>query len=150
MSLQSLLSKIWNEIKQLFASIPADLKTAVHVGVLVTENMKKFIDSPAADILTALIPGDIDDKVKYALRDKLPLILSELRLAHECKDINDPIQLTNCAVRTLQSMDDSIKSSFLHTISILITEVVSDGKLSWSDGVYLSEWYYQHKYKAGN
>jgi hypothetical protein len=52
MSLQTFLSKIWNEIKNLFAGIPAELKTAIHIGVIVTENIKNFVDSPAADVLT--------------------------------------------------------------------------------------------------
>ncbi len=47
-----------------------------------------------------------------------------------------------------KSLDGDIKSSFLHTISILVAEAAADGKLTWSDGVYLLEWYYQHKYKS--
>ena len=40
MSLTSLLTKIWDEIKSLFEGIPAELKTAIHIGVIVTENIK--------------------------------------------------------------------------------------------------------------
>ena len=53
MSLSSFLSKIWSQIKALFDGIPAELKTAIHIGVEVTEKIKTFVDSPAADILTA-------------------------------------------------------------------------------------------------
>lgn len=148
MSLKSFLAKIWNGIKNLFAGIPAEIKTAIHIGVIVTENIKTVVDSPAADIFTALIPGDVDDRVKNLLRSKLPLILSELKLADNCQNITDPAQLISCALNTLQGLDKSIKNSFLHTISILLAGVIADGKLTWSDGVYLSEWYYQHKYKA--
>ncbi len=148
MSLKSFLTKIWKEIKNLFAGIPAELKTAIHIGVTVAENIKTFVNSPTADIITALIPGDIDDSIKNILRSKLPLILSELKLAEACQNINDPAQLTTCAVNTLQSLEGDIKSSFLHTISILVAEVTADGQLTWSDGVYLLEWYYKHKYKT--
>jgi hypothetical protein len=48
----------------------------------------------------------------------------------------------------LQALDGDISSSFLHSLSVLVAEVASDGKLTWSDGVYLLEWYYQHEYKA--
>ncbi|MES2428929.1 MAG: hypothetical protein V4560_18255 [Bacteroidota bacterium] len=148
MSLQTFLAKIWNGIKKLFTSIPTELKTAIHIGVMVTENIKSFIDSPTVDILTAIIPGDVDDRIKDILRSKLPLILSELKLADSCSEITDPAQLTNCAIKLIQSLDGDIKRSFLHTISILVAEAAADGKLSWSDGVYLLEWYYQHKYKS--
>jgi len=148
MSLQSFLSKIWNQIKALFDGIPADMKTAIHIGVEVTENVKTFIDSPAADILTAIIPGDIDDEVKNLLRAKLPTILTELKLADSCGQLTDPAEITKCAVRVLQSLDSDVKSAFLHNLSILVAQVAADGKLTWSDGVYILEWYYTHKFKV--
>ena len=136
MSLQTFLSKIWNEIKNLFAGIPAELKIAIHLGVTITENIKNFVDSPAADILTALIPGDIDDELKSLLRSKLPVILTELKLADSCSGLSDPIEITNCAVKVLQGLDTDIKSAFLHNLAIFIAETASDGKLTWGDGVY--------------
>jgi hypothetical protein len=148
MSLQTFLSKIWNQVKALFDGIPAELKIAIHVGVIVTENIKNFVDSPAADVLTELIPGDVDDKIKNWLRAKLPAILTELKLADSCSSLTDPNEITACAVKVLQELDGNIKSAFLHNLSILIAQVAADGKLTWSDGVYVLQWYYQHEYKA--
>ena len=148
MSLQTFLTKIWNGIKALFDGIPAELKTAIHIGVEVTESIKTFVDSPAADILTAIISGNIDDEVKSWLRAKLPTILSELKLADSCGQLTDRAEITKCAVQVLQSLDKNIQNAFLHNLSILVAEVASDGKLTWSDGVYLLEWYYQHEFKA--
>ncbi|MBS1519623.1 MAG: hypothetical protein JST50_01400 [Bacteroidetes bacterium] len=148
MSLQSFLSKIWNQIKALFDGIPAELKTAIHIGVEVTEGIKTFVDSPAADILTAIIPGDIDDEVKNWLRAKLPAILTELKLADSCGQLTDPSEITKCAVQVLQGLDGDVKSAFLHNLSILVAQVAADGKLTWSDGVYILQWYYEHEFKA--
>jgi hypothetical protein len=148
MSLQSFLSKIWHQVKALFESIPAELKIAIHIGVAVTENIKNFVDSPATDILTAIIPGDADDQVKSWLRAQLPTILAELKLADSCDSLTDKGAIMACAIKVLQNLDGDIKSAFLHNLSILVAQVASDGKLSWSDGVYILEWYYQHQYKA--
>ena len=148
MSLQSFLTKIWNEIKSLFDGIPSDLKVAIHIGVSVTGAVKGFVDSPEADILTALIPGDVDDKIKDLLRAKLPIILGELKLADSCGSLTDPAEITACAVKVLQGLDGDIKSAFLHNLSILVAQVAADGKLAWSDGVYILEWYYQHNFKS--
>jgi len=150
MSLKTFLNKIWNDISNLFSDIPADLKNAIHIGVVVTENIKNFVDSPMADVLTAIIPGTADDELKDLLRAKLPAILTELKLADSCGGLTDPQQITQCAIKVLQGMDGDIKSAFLHNLSILIAQVAADGKLSWSDGVYVLEWYYQHQYKAAN
>ena len=148
MSLQTILSKIWAEIKNLFTGISPELKAAIHIGVVVTENIKNFVDSPAADVITAIIPGEIDDHVKEWLRAKLPAILTELKLADSCSGLTDPSQITACAISVLQGLDEDIKDAFLHDISILVAKVAADGQLSWSDGVYLLQWYYQHNYKT--
>ncbi len=147
MFFKSFLSKLWNSIKSLFGSFPADLKDAIHIGAVVTENIKNFVESPAADILTALIPGTIDDAMKTILRAKLPNLLISLKLADNCGSLSDPAEITACAIKVLQSMEGDIKSAFLHNLSVLVAQAAADGKLSWSDGVYLLEWYYQNKYK---
>jgi hypothetical protein len=148
MSLKTFLSKIWSEIKSLFDGIPSELKVAIHIGVVVTENIKNFVDSPTADILTALIPGDVDDAIKDLLRAKLPAILTELKLADSCGSLTDQAEITKCAVTVLQGLDGDLKSAFLHNLSILVAEVASDGKLTWGDGVTILEWYYQHEFKT--
>jgi hypothetical protein len=148
MSLKTFINKIWGDIKSLFEAIPQEMKTAIHIGVLVTENIKNFVDSPAADILTAIIPGDIDDEIKNWLRAKLPTILTELKLADSCGSLTDPLQITACAVKVLQGLDGDVKSAFLHNLSIFIAQVASGGQLTWSDGVSILEWYYQNEYKA--
>ncbi|MBS1532896.1 MAG: hypothetical protein JSU01_21510 [Bacteroidetes bacterium] len=148
MSLQSFLAKIWAEIKSLFQGIPAELKTAIHIGVVVTENIKNFVDSPAADVLTAIIPGDIDDEIKNWLRAKLPAILTELKLADSCASLTDPAAIMACAVKVLQGLDADVQSPFFHSLSVLVAQVAADGKLTWSDGVYLLQWYYDHEYQS--
>lgn len=149
MSLKSFINKLWTEIKNFFDGIPTELKTAIHIGVVVTEGLKTFVDSPAADVLTTIIPGNIDDDLKYLLRVKLPKILTELKLADSCGGLTDPSLITECAVKVLQGLDGDISSAFLHSLSILIAQVVAgDGKLKWSDAVYVLEWYYQNDYKA--
>jgi len=131
MSLKSFLSKIWAEVKSLFDGIPAELKNAISIGVVITEGIKTFVDSPAADVLTVIIPGTLDDDLKTLLRAKLPEILTELKLADSCSGLTDPSQ-----------------SSFLHSLSILIAQVAADGKLTWSDGVYILQWHYQHEFQT--
>ena len=110
--------------------------------------MKKFADSPASDVLTAIIPGDIDDKIKEVLRAKLPVILTELKLADTCAGLTNPADITSCAIKVLQGIEGDTQSAFLHNLSILVAGVAADGKLSWSDGVYLLQWYYEHEFKT--
>ena len=148
MSLQSFLTKLWSEIKSMFDGIPSELKVAIHIGVAVTEAVKTFVDSPAADVLTAIIPGDLDDELKDLLRAKLPGILAELKLADSCSGLTDPSQITACAIKVLQGIDGDVSSAFLLNLYLLVAQVAADGKLTWSDGVYILEWYYQNEFKT--
>lgn len=151
MSLKSVLAKIINHIESIFDKIRPDLKRAIHVAVNLVENIKGFVDSPAADVLTAIIPGDLDDKIKKKLREELPKILIRLKLAENCSFYSGGTnynEIVKCAIKTIQSMDGDIKSAYLHNISILIAQIAADGRLTWSDGVYFLQWYYERKYKA--
>lgn len=150
MSIKSFLTKLWGTIKSLFNSFPDKLKAAVNIGIIITENIKAIIESPVTDILTAIIPGEIDDKIKQALRAGIPIILTDLKLVGRCNDLTDPQEITKCAVETLKTLDGDIKNAFLHNLSVLIAQVAADGKLSWSDGVCILEWYYQNKFKTTN
>jgi len=148
MSLKTFLTKIWAGVESLFDGFPAELKTAIHIGVIVTENIKTFVDSPAADVLTAIIPGDIDDDIKNWLRAKLPEVLAELKLADSCSGLTDPQQITACAIKVLQGLSGDVQSSFLHSLSIFIAQIASNGALTWADGVTIMQWYYQNVYKT--
>ena len=148
MSLKTIITRIWDEVASLFDGFPAEMKTAIHIGVAVTQNIKAFVDSPAADVLAAIIPDDIGEDVKGWLREKLPTILAELKLADSCSGLTDPQQITACAIKVLQGLDGDIKSAFLHSLSIFIAQVASNGQLTWSDGVSILEWYYQNEFKT--
>jgi hypothetical protein len=145
MSVGKFLAHIWDAIKHLFDGLPAEFKAAIDIGVTVTEKVKTFIDNPEVDVFTAIIPGTIDDAIVAKLRDALPKILIELKLAQNCAQLTDPTEIVKCAILELQSIEGDFKSAFLHDLSILIAQVAADGKLDWKDGAAVLEWYYQHK-----
>lgn len=71
--MKALLLKIKLFIMKLFASV----ETFIPIGIEVVNKLKIFIDSPTADIITAIIPGTVDDNVKIWLRAWLPIILGK-------------------------------------------------------------------------
>ena len=145
MSLKKFFQKIWNAIEDFFQGLLPELKEAIHIGVAVVEKMKEFMATPVPDIITAIIPGDLDDAIKVKLREMLPKIFINLRLAQECSELTDPDEIVACGLRTLNSIEGDFKSAFLHDLSILIAQVAADGKLDWKDGVYILQWYYDHR-----
>lgn len=68
----SFVSKLWRKV-------PGELQDKVTIGVRIVEALKRLVDSPVADVITSIIPGDVDDKVKDHLRAVLPIILDRWR-----------------------------------------------------------------------
>jgi hypothetical protein len=146
-SLKTFLIKIWDKIKNLFTGLPNEIKTAIQIGVIITENIKTFVDSPTGDIITTLIPGNIDNVIRDKLRQSLPIFLMELKLVESSLNLTQPEAIVKAALEVMKTIDENIKPGILHHLSVLIAQIAADGKLSWSDGVYLSQWYYEQKFK---
>jgi hypothetical protein len=114
--------------------------------VTVTEAIKNFdTKNPiAADILTSIIPGELDDTIKNKIRAELPKIVTELKLVDATLSLKDPNEIMLAAVKVIQQLDGDYSNAFLHNLSILVAQVAADGKLSWGDAILLVEWYYQN------
>jgi len=143
----NLIRKVWEGIKKTFQGLKPELKKAIAIGVVIVDNMKHFVDSQAADVITALIPGDLDDKIKERLRQELPRILVNMKLAETCAYLEEPDEIVACAVKTLQSIGGDYRKAFLNELAVLIAQVAADGKLTWDDGQYILKWYYDNVHK---
>lgn len=151
MSLGTLLKSIWAAISSLWNNLESELKVAIHIGVDVTQAIKTFDDNnpEVADIITTLIPGDVDDKIKNSIRAALPNILIKLRLVDAAAQAGSPQDIVRSAIAVIKSLDPSINGNFLDGLSIAIAQVTADGKLTWNDAKYLLKWYYDNQYQNG-
>jgi hypothetical protein len=153
MSLKSFFQKLFGGLKHVFNGLDQPLKDALRIGVEVVDKLKTLVDSPGADLLTAIIPGTIDDVIKERLRVFLPKILIELKLVENCASQTDPNVIIQCAVDTLQRLTgdwvkDGSKKNFLDSLAVLVAQCAADGKFDWDDVKYLTKWYYDHIYKG--
>lgn len=146
MSLGTILAGIWNGIKSLFGALSPELKLAVHIGIEVTEGMKMFVDSPVADIVTAIIPGDADDAIKDILRAKLPAILVEMHLVEDGLNSTDVTEVTESITKVLQSVGLGVGDKLELAAKAAIA--LSNGQLTWEDAVTLTQYYYNKIYKS--
>jgi hypothetical protein len=147
MSLGSFIARLVGSIAKLFSNLPTELKSSVHIGVAVVAAFKALIDSPVTDIITAIIPTQIDDVIKDKLRQYLPIVLVEMRLVDATLNLTDPNEIAAAALKTIAALGADIRPGVLHQLSILIAQVAADGKLTWSDGVYIIEYYYKNEFQ---
>jgi hypothetical protein len=146
MSVVTFLRNMWRGLKHIFSSVEDYVKENIHAAVMVVENIKAFIDNPAIDFITAVIPGDIDDSIKRRLREWLPKVLLSLQIIQDCAELEDPERL-RCIVQKVAEATDDQRDLIYHNIAVLLLKYTSDGEFSISDGIGLIEWYYRNKVK---
>jgi hypothetical protein len=145
-SVKSFLQNIWDLFRQWFHVAEQAIKDNVHTAVIVTENIKKFIDNPVGDFLLTVIdekvPGDLTGKVK----ELLPKVLMSLQIIDRCKDLEEE-EVLKCIAHHMQDAPDNAKDAFYHSLAVTLAKELSDGKVSFSDMVALVEWYFRHQVK---
>ncbi|GGG97231.1 hypothetical protein [Pedobacter zeae] len=67
-------------LKKLWKNIAEELKPDLINIVQIIERVKSFVDGPGIDLITAAIPGEVDDKAVAWLRSILHNLLAELDL----------------------------------------------------------------------
>lgn len=139
------LKSILRFFEKIFRGLRKPAKIAIHWGVVITEKLKTFVESEGLDVLTEIIPGQLDDKIKDKLRVAIPNILIKLKLAEECADEHDPAKLTACAISVLKSIEKPFRNDFLDALAVQIGLVVSDGDLTWNEAKTVLKWYHDNK-----
>lgn len=142
------MKKIYNFLKNLFNRSAAIIKDYVHPSVQIVQALKSFIDSPITDLITAAIPGTVDDVIKQELRFLLPNVLKVLGLADECIHEKDPNAIIYCALAKIKQMSEAGKNMAYHNIAAYLSLALSDGKLQWSEAIHLAEMVYNENFRT--
>lgn len=136
------MKKIFAFLKKLFSRSQALIKKYVRPSVEVVNLLKTFFDSPAVPILTALIPGHIDDVLAAQIKTTLPVVLKVLGFADECTNRLNGETVLQCAVAKLRLMSEDAQKAAAHNIAALLAEYLSDGRLTWTECIHLAEMTY--------
>jgi hypothetical protein len=147
MSLKKFLAHLWQQIKHLWDGIEAETKKLVPIAIHIVQAIKTLEDTHLADVLTAIIPGDIDDHLNQKLREFLPKILLELNMVDAIANITDPNEQLIAIIGKIHLSPDAAKDVFYHGLASLIMQELSDGKFTWSDAIAVAEFYYTHEFK---
>lgn len=115
-------------VEKLFKKIPEELKEQLSTVIAVVNGVKSFVDSPLSDVLVAIIPSTIDDKVKDWLEKRLPEVLEKLNL------INDGV--------ISLSEDKAIRGAQLRSVSSVLTEELTG--MPADQAAITSQVVYQH------
>lgn len=149
--MKKLIQKIFAFIKKLYNKLVDETKELVPVAIKVVEGVKNVMDSPADDIalaiITTIIPSLPKDKISYyklKLEDYLPKLILELNLVNTIANETDVNKQLQMILEQLKLSSDEVKAEKYHTLASKILVVLSDGRITWSEAVILTEWYYQN------
>lgn len=155
MKLKNLLATIWAFVASLWKKIDKMVERVTPVAIRAVDALKGINESFAGDLLemlvTKAIPGPADDLLVKRIREKLktilPKILLQLNMAESIAGINDPNEQLKAIIMKINMSSDEAKNAYYHSLSVMILQSLSDGKLSWSESVQIAEYYYQHIHK---
>jgi hypothetical protein len=119
-----------------------------HIAVKVTEQLKNVIGSPVADLITALIPGELDNEIKYKLRKILPEVAAKVGIAHNIIQASDDPTTALASIKAyIESLGGTARRDWWVLFSANVLEALSDGEISYSDLIKLSQMAYDELYK---
>jgi hypothetical protein len=136
--------KIRQRIKRVLQEADEYLDNHVEMALKVTMKLKQLLASPGADLITALIPGTLDDLVKQRLIKALEEVICLLTIADECKEHKDVSERVTCFAKQLQAHAPELRDALLLKMASLLASRLDGNRLKQN----LYDLYSQAKYVA--
>lgn len=147
-----MLKKLWLSIAKMFDFLESKTKKLVPVAINVVQGLKAVMDGPVDDVIAFVIKtaikGQTDDviidKTTETVKEWIPKILFELELINSIANIEDQNEQLQAILNKINLSSDEKKKIIYHGLASLILEKLSDGKITWSDSVAISEYYFKN------
>ncbi len=137
-------NKVRARIKRILQQFDEYLDEHIDLALSVTTALKKFLASPAADIITALIPGDVDNVIRQHLLAALEKATDMLLITDKCRQHNDIADKLLCLAEELRQRSPELRDALLHRLASLVAGELDGQRLKQS----LYDLYTQAKYTA--
>lgn len=142
--MKQFILKIKTFVTNLFKTVEEQAKVIIPIGIKVVNSIKMFVDSNTADVLTAIIPGDIDDNAKLILRAIIPKILKEMEQWQDIISLPENEQL-KAIITTINSYPKVKRDAIKLSIASQVNAALMGGKLSLSDAVIATQYVYSYE-----
>ena len=137
-------TKMKNQVRILLKEFDSYIDAHIDTALQIATGIKNLLASPVADIVTDIIPGNIDDAVRTQLLLALDKAIQALTIADTCKqclDINDKLK---CFVQQLKQHDPQLQDALLQKLASLVAGHLDGLRLKQ----YLYDLYTQAKYST--
>ena len=139
-----LCSTIKSQVRTLLREFDSYIDAHIDTALQITTELRAILVSPVADILTAIIPGDIDNEIRQQLITALGKAIEALTIADNCKQYTEVDAMLNCFVQQLQQRDPEFRDAVLQIMASLLAATLDGQRLKQN----LYDLYTQAKYTA--
>jgi hypothetical protein len=112
-----LKSRLKSALKNFDRFIDAHVDTALQI----TTALKNILNSPVADVLSAILPGQLDGLIKNQLVDALDKAITALTIADTCKTCTDLNSKLACFVSEVKKLNPDLQNALLQKLASLIS-----------------------------
>jgi len=112
--------KLKEKVKNLYREFDDYLNANIDTALKVTTALRKVLASPVADILTAIIPGELDDMIRARLVDALGKAITALTILEHCKGSMEIDEKLKCFYEQLNNLDPNLQDAVLHKLASLM------------------------------
>ncbi len=147
MAKQNIFRRVGGWFKKLFTKTKAAAEKYIPIGIEVVEQLKLVMDSPLTPLLTMLIPGTLDDAIAAKVKRLLPEVLATLKISNECAKKATPDEVVQCVIAHLRTLRPDDRHDNLLKIAAKVSAACSDGKLTWTEILDMTQDVYENEYK---
>ena len=137
-------NKLRGRVKRILQQFDEHLDEHIDLALRVTTGLKQLLASPMADVLTAIIPGDLDNIVRQHLLVALQKAIDALQLADKCRAEADINRKLLCLAEELNQRSPELRDALLHRLASLMAGELDGNRLKQN----LYDLYTQAKYTA--
>lgn len=155
MKIKLFLAQIWGFISGIWKKASNEIRQITPIAVNAVNVIKTVNESFAGDIIATIIgriiPGTADDiainLIRERLRKILPKVILQLSLIDTIASTENLNEQLKNIILAINLSPDETKNIYYHSLCVLILESLADGKLSFSESVQISEYYYTNIHK---
>ena len=124
----SIFTKIWSFLKLLFGNVDEWIIKHVQPSIQFVESLKKMLESPVADIITSLIPSDVDDKIRMFLIANCGKALNILAITADIANEPDPVKAIIKLLQYLKEASPALKAAIYKQLASEMAKLSNGGK----------------------
>lgn len=126
--MKKLLEKITRLLKSWFTNIDEWIDEHVQPSIQVVQYIKYLLDSPVADVATALIPGQLDDYLLAFARRNLAKALTVLQITSTIAAEPDPVRQLQLLFDYLKNISPELRKGIYYRLASVMAKINSGGK----------------------